>query len=67
MASTMLDLPEPLGPTTTVTPAGNSNRVLSAKLLKPANSSAFNMRSLGSSWAWVELVIHRRLNRLSGC
>ncbi len=35
MASTMLLLPEPLGPTTTVMPGGKSNRVLSAKLLKP--------------------------------
>ena len=35
-ASTMLDLPEPLGPTTTDTPGSNSNRVRSAKDLKPA-------------------------------
>ena len=43
MASTTLDLPEPLGPTTTVMPAGNSNRVLSAKLLKPTSSRALSM------------------------
>src|ERR1700676_2444694 len=45
IASTTFDLPEPFGPTTTVIPAGNSNRVLSAKLLKPTSSSAFNMGS----------------------
>ena len=43
MASTMFDLPEPFGPTTTVIPWGNSNRVLSAKLLKPTSSSALSM------------------------
>ena len=43
MASTMFDLPDPLGPTTTVTPGGNSNRVLSAKLLKPLNSRALSI------------------------
>src|SRR5262245_8843790 len=47
MASTTLDLPEPFGPTTTVMPAGNSNRVLSAKLLKPYSSRAFNMTGGG--------------------
>src|SRR5579863_4733887 len=34
-ASTTLDLPEPLGPTTAVTPVSNSSTVLSAKDLKP--------------------------------
>ncbi len=34
-ASTTLDLPEPLGPTTAVTPGSNSSTVLSAKDLKP--------------------------------
>ena len=43
MASTMFDLPDPLGPTITVIPGGNSNRVLSAKLLKPTSSSALSM------------------------
>src|SRR5688500_13186010 len=43
MASTTFDLPEPLGPTTTVMPAGNSNRVRSAKLLKPLSSRAVSM------------------------
>src|SRR4029079_2067407 len=42
-ASTMLDLPLPLGPTTAVTPGGNSKAVLSAKLLKPTNSRRFSM------------------------
>src|SRR5213592_2899203 len=43
-ASTMLDLPLPLGPTMAVTPGGNSKTVLSAKLLKPTNSRRFSMR-----------------------
>ena len=43
MASTMLDFPEPLGPTTTVMPGGNSNRVRSAKLLKPRISRALSI------------------------
>ena len=43
MASTMFDFPDPLGPTTTVIPGGNSNRVLSAKLLKPLSSSALSI------------------------
>ena len=49
MASTTFDFPEPLGPTTTVIPWGNSNRVLSAKLLKPASSSALSMLKVGQS------------------
>ena len=45
-ASTMLDLPLPLGPTTTVTPGSNSKVVLSAKDLKPLRVSDFrNTRS----------------------
>jgi hypothetical protein len=43
MASTTFDLPDPLGPTTTVIPAVNSNRVRSAKLLKPLSSRAASM------------------------
>ena len=35
MASTTLDLPLPLGPTTTVTPGSRSSAVASAKDLKP--------------------------------
>ncbi len=50
MASTTFDLPEPFGPTTTVIPAGNSNRVLSAKLLKPTNSSALSMTLRPPDW-----------------
>ena len=34
-ASTRFDFPEPLGPTTTVTPGSNSRTVLSANDLKP--------------------------------
>ena len=40
-ASTRFDLPEPLGPTTTVTPGSNSSVVLSAKDLKPFSVSDF--------------------------
>ena len=40
-ASTTLDLPLPLGPTTTVTPGSNSKVVVSAKDLKPLSVSDF--------------------------
>src|SRR6476646_4812423 len=39
--STMFDLPEPFGPTTTQTPGSNSSVVLSAKDLKPFNVNDF--------------------------
>src|SRR5262249_32870634 len=42
-ASTMLDLPEPFGPTIAVMPGANSIVVLSAKLLKPISSRLFSM------------------------
>src|SRR5439155_17764898 len=42
-ASTILDLPEPFGPTIAVMPSPNSNTVLSAKLLKPTSSSRLSM------------------------
>src|SRR3954451_8810570 len=45
-ASTTFDLPEPLGPTTTEMPLGNSSRVLSAKLLKPKSSKALSMKEI---------------------
>ena len=41
MASTTLDLPLPLGPTTTVMPGSRSRRVASAKDLKPFMDSDF--------------------------
>jgi len=40
-ASTMFDLPDPLGPTTTVTPGSNSRVAVSAKDLKPFRVSDF--------------------------
>src|SRR5437764_2473314 len=40
-ASTMLDLPLPFGPTTTVTPGSNSSVVVSANDLKPLSVSDF--------------------------
>ena len=43
IASTTFDLPDPFGPTTTVMPSGNSNRVRSAKLLNPKSSRAFSV------------------------
>src|SRR5947209_1523164 len=45
-ASTTLLLPLPLGPTMAVIPAGKSNCVLSAKLLKPTSSSRLSMKLL---------------------
>jgi hypothetical protein len=39
MASTTLDLPDPFGPTTTVTPGSRSSTVVSAKDLKPFSVS----------------------------
>src|SRR5580693_1885609 len=48
-ASTMLDLPLPLGPTTTVTPGSKSRVVVSAKDLNPLRVNDFrNTRSHGS-------------------
>ena len=41
MASTTLDLPDPLGPTTTVTPGSNTIVVLSANDLKPLRVRLF--------------------------
>src|SRR4051812_3412867 len=41
-ASEILDLPQPLGPTTAVIPGSNSTRVLSAKDLNPTISRRFN-------------------------
>ena len=54
-ASTRFDLPEPLGPTTTVTPGSKSSAVFSANDLKPLSVSVFrNKRAPGSggSWTW---------------
>src|SRR4051794_25613982 len=42
-ASTTLLFPDPFGPTTAVTPGGNSNAVLSAKLLNPTSSNRLSM------------------------
>src|SRR5262249_46612684 len=42
-ASTMLLLPEPLGPTMPLMPAGKSNAVLSANDLKPTSSRRLSM------------------------
>src|SRR6266480_3934244 len=42
MLSTMLDLPQPLGPTMPVMLSSKFTRVLSAKLLKPLISKDFN-------------------------
>src|SRR5438128_8760379 len=40
-ASTRFDLPEPFGPTTTITPGSNSSTVLSAKDLNPRSVRDF--------------------------
>ena len=47
MASTTFDLPEPLGPTTTVTPGSRSIDAASAKDLKPLSVRFF--RCIGSN------------------
>ncbi len=47
-ASTRLDLPEPLGPTTTFTPDSNSSRVRSAKDLKPVRDRDLRCKGIGS-------------------
>src|SRR5476649_2439273 len=52
MASTTLDFPQPLGPTTPVTPRSNANSVRLAKDLKPHISSFLScifpsLRTLG--------------------
>src|SRR5436190_8944058 len=48
-ASTRFDLPDPFGPTTTVTPGSNSSTVLSANDLKPRSVSVFrNTRACSS-------------------
>ena len=47
MASTTFDLPDPLGPTTTVIPGSSSSNALSAKDLKPRICSDF--RNMGSA------------------
>ena len=44
-ASTMLLLPEPLGPTMAVMPSPKSKTVLSAKLLKPTSSRRLSIRT----------------------
>src|SRR5262245_17143353 len=43
-ASTTLLFPDPLGPTTAVSPGGKVNHVRSAKLLNPTNSSRLSIR-----------------------
>src|SRR6185369_10428697 len=48
-ASTMLDLPQPLGPTIPVMPSGNSRTVRSLEDLKPVSSSRLILTFLSSS------------------
>ena len=47
-ASTTLDLPLPLGPTTTVTPGSSSSAVVSAKDLNPLRVSDFRNTSVAT-------------------
>src|SRR5579859_4861766 len=49
-ASTMLDLPLPFGPTTTMTPGSNSRVVVSANDLNPLRVSAFRNTSRSRYW-----------------
>src|SRR5262249_38809287 len=73
-ASTMLLLPEPLGPTMPVLPAAKSNVVLSAKDLKPVSSSRLSIlatRNNGNRGAraprLAKLRMLARLGRLRYC
>src|SRR5271166_6388190 len=59
MASTTFDFPDPFGPTTTVIPGGNSNRVLSAKLLKPASSSALSIAKEGVQGGKTNVLLYQ--------
>ena len=54
-ASTRLDLPEPLGPTTTVTPGRNSRRVRSANDLNPVSFSDFRYKACSATWLFGSL------------
>ena len=47
MASTTFDLPDPLGPTTTVTPGSSSSVVASANDLKPLRVEALQEHGVG--------------------
>ena len=49
MASTTLDLPEPFGPTTTVTPGSSSITVVSAKDLNPLRVSDLRNTSVAEN------------------
>src|SRR5680860_411905 len=55
-ASTTFDLPEPLGPTTTVMPGSKSSTALSAKDLKPLMTSDFRYTVGGSLVAGGEQI-----------
>ena len=56
MASTTLDLPLPLGPTTTVTPGSRSSDVVSAKDLNPLRvSDRKNMAAVDTNRAYAGL------------
>ena len=52
-ASTRFDFPDPLGPTTTVTPGSNSSTVLSAKDLKPRSVNDLRNTRAAPIVAWV--------------
>ena len=62
-ASEMLDLPEPLGPTTAVIPGSKANTVRMAKLLNPCRSSR-ESRGIGESGAAARWVM--RVGRFMG-
>ena len=49
-ASVTLDLPEPLGPTITLTPGPNSSRVRSGNDLKPLTDTDFRYMSASVRW-----------------
>ena len=59
-ASTRLDLPQPLGPTTPVSPGSILNSVGSQKLLKPARRSRSNFMGLA---LWSSFAVAGRTRR----
>src|SRR6185369_12232329 len=66
IASTTFDLPDPLGPTTTVTPGSSCITVVSAKDLKPLRVSALRnttVRGYRTASA-AEVCPHRRAGSL---
>src|SRR6478752_10357542 len=59
-ASTTLDLPDPLGPTTAVTPGSNSKVVAEANDLNPRTVKLFRCKALRFSWSADWSAVRRK-------